>query len=207
MGALAIREAAAMHGMVNRALQGFLTSTYGDAVWAEVRSQAGLPFDDFEAMLSYPDPMTSACFEAASHVLHKDHGTLLEDFGIWLVTDPNLEPVRRLLRFSGARFEDFLHALEDLDERGRLVLPALDLPRMTVSQLGDGRFVIDAAWSLAGVSAILTGCLRAMADDYGTLAFVSLAPVAGDGHERLEVQLFDATHSKGRCFELGQVCA
>ena len=54
-----------MHGMVNRALQGFLTATYGDEVWAEVRSQAALSCDDFGAMLSYPDAMTSACFHAA----------------------------------------------------------------------------------------------------------------------------------------------
>ncbi|WP_445942922.1 heme NO-binding domain-containing protein [Roseicyclus sp.] len=196
-----------MHGMVNRALQGFLTATYGDEVWAEVRSQAGLSCDDFEAMLSYPDAMTSACFHAAAHVLHKDHGTLLEDFGIWLVTERHLEPLRRLLRFSGAHFEDFLYALEDLDERGRLVLPELDLPRITVAQADGGRFVIDAAWSLPGVGAILTGCLRAMADDYGTLAFVSLGAIADNGNERLEVQLFDAAYSKGRRFELGQVRA
>lgn len=196
-----------MHGMVNRALQGFLTTTYGDAVWAEVRRQAGLPFDDFEAMLSYPDAMTTACFGAAAHVLGKDHATVLEDFGIWLVTDHHLEPVRRLLRFSGARFQDFLHALEDLAERGRLVLPNLDLPRITVAQVDEGRFVIDAAWPVPGAGAILMGCLRAMADDYGTLAFVGLGRAADDASERLEVQLFDAAFTKGRRFELGQVRA
>lgn len=194
-----------MHGMVNRALQGFLMTTYGEEVWAEVRSQAGLSFDDFEAMLDYPDALTLACFQAAAHVLHKDQGALLEDFGIWLVTDRNLEPLRRLLRFSGGHYADFLYALEDLDERGRLVLPDLDLPRITIAQADGGRFSIAATWSLPGVGAILTGCLRAMADDYGTLAFVSLGDIADDGRERLEVQLFDARHSKGRGFALGQV--
>ena len=46
-----------------------------------------------------------------------------------------------------------------------------------------------------------------MADDYGTLAFVSLGAIADNGNERLEVQLFDAAYSKGRRFELGQVRA
>lgn len=194
-----------MHGMVNRALQGFLTTTYGEDVWAEVRSQAGLTFDDFEAMLHYPDAMTSACFHAVAHVLHKDLGALLEDFGIWLVTDRHLEPLRRLLRFSGTHFEDFLYALEDLDERGRLVLPDLDLPEITVTRADGGRFLIDAAWPLPGAGAILTGCLRAMADDYGTLAFVSLGSIAENGTERLDIQLFDVAFSKGRRFELAQV--
>lgn len=196
-----------MHGMVNRALQGFLTATYGEEVWSEVCSQAGLPFDEFEAMLSYPDAMTTACFSAAAHVLHKDQDALLEDFGIWLVTDRRLEPLRRLLRFSGGRYEDFLYALEDLHARGRLVLPDLDLPQIAVAQGAAGRYRIDARWGLSGAGAILTGCLRAMADDYGTLAFVSLGRIADNGTERLEVQLFDPAYSKGRRFELGQVRA
>ena len=196
-----------MHGMVNRALQGFLTTTYGHAVWAEVCGQACLELEDFEAMLCYPDAMTTACFEAAAAVLHKDHAALQEDFGTWLVTDPTLEPLRRLLRFSGAQFADFLHALEDIEDRGRLVLSDLDLPRITVRHAGAGCFHIDAAWALPGAAAILAGCLRAMADDYGTLAFVQLGARDGDGTERLSLQLFDAGFSQGRHFDLGQARA
>lgn len=195
-----------MHGMVNRALQGFLCATYGPEVWDEVRGQAGLPVEDFEAMLVYPDAMTLACFEAACHVLHKHPNALLEDLGTWLVTDPTLEPLRRLMRFSGAGFVDFLHSLEELEDRGRLAVPDLDLPRITLERRDAGLFTIHARWSLPGIGPILMGCLRAMADDYGALALFRLDGIDGTV-ERLEVRLLDPAFSVGRSFDPGQVWA
>lgn len=195
-----------MHGMVNRALQGFLVATYGADVWAEVRSQAGLPFSDFEAMLDYPDEMTLACFGAACHVLHKHPNALLEDIGTWLVTDIHLEPLRRLMRFSGASFLDFLHSLEELGDRGRLAVPDLDMPQIELDQIDPASFRIRARWSLPGVGPILMGCLRAMADDYGALAFLRLDGI-DRGVECLHVQLHDAAHSEGRSFDLAQVAS
>lgn len=193
-----------MHGMVNRALQGFLTATYGAEVWSEVRSQAALPFDEFEAMLDYPDGMTLACFQAACHVLHKHPNALLEDVGTWLVTDSHLEPLRRLMRFSGASFLDFLHSLEEMAERGRLAVPDLDMPRIALDQLDPSSFRIRARWTLPGIAPVLMGCLRAMADDYGALALLVLDGIEPDGTECLHVQLLDAAYSEGRSFDLGR---
>ena len=195
-----------MHGMVNRALQGFLTTTYGEDVWAEVRSQAGLPFTDFEAMLDYPDALTLACFEAACQVLHKHPNALLEDVGTWLVTDEHLEPLRRLMRFSGASFLDFLQSLDELGNRGRLAVPDLAMPQIELDQLDAATFRIRARWSLPGIAPILMGCLRAMADDYGALAFLRLGGIER-GVECLDVRLLDSAFSEGRSFDLGRVGA
>jgi hypothetical protein len=193
--------------MVNRALQGFVTATYGAEIWAEVRSQAALPFDDFEAMLDYPDALTMACFEATAHVLHKHPNALLEDIGTWLVTDEHLEPLRRLMRFSGPGFLDFLYSLEELGERGHLALPDLDMPQITLERLDPSTFRIRARWGLPGIGPILMGCLRAMADDYGALALLRLDGIAADGAEALHVQLLDASFSEGRSFDLGRARA
>ncbi|MBF9061160.1 heme NO-binding protein [Rhodobacterales bacterium HKCCSP123] len=192
-----------MHGMVNRALQGFVTATYGTEIWAEVRSQAALPFDDFEAMLVYPDAMTMACFQATAHVLHKHPNALLEDIGTWLVTDEHLEPLRRLLRFSGPGFLDFLYAIEELGERGHLALPDLDMPQITLERLDPSNFRIRVRWALPGMGPIVMGCLRAMADDYGALALLELGGIDPDGTEVVHVQLLDTAFSRGRSFDLG----
>lgn len=196
-----------MHGMVNRALQGFVTATYGADVWAEVSDQAGLPPSGFEAMLDYPDALTMACFQATAHVLHKHPNALLEDIGTWLVTDDHLEPLRRLMRFSGPGFLDFLYSLEELGDRGRLALPDLDLPRITLERLDPSTFRVLLRWTLPGMGPIAMGCLRAMADDYGALALLDLDGIAPDGTEAVRVQLLDAAYSAGRSFELGQARA
>ena len=194
-----------MHGMVNRALQGFVIATYGAETWEEVCGQAGLHHEEFEAMLDYPDTLTMACFEATAHVLHKRPNGLLEDIGTWLVTDQHLEPLRRLMRFSGPGFLDFLYSLEELGDRGRLALPDLDLPMITLERLDPASFRVRATWGLPGIGPILMGCLRAMADDYGALVLVELDGVDPDGAEAVRIRLLDPAFAKGRAFDLGQV--
>ena len=98
-----------MHGLINRAIQCFLRDTYGDAIWAQVAQSARLDFDSFEAMLTYPPEITEAVVQAAVSVLRRPRDTLLEDMGTYLVSHPNLEALRRLLRFGGVSFVEFLH--------------------------------------------------------------------------------------------------
>ncbi len=106
-----------MHGMINRALQGFLVATHGEEMWAEVRNLADLRFDEFESMLHYEDEVTVTCFNAATQLMHQQPEALLEDLGTFLVTHPVLDPVRRLLRFGGASFAEFVMSLEELEDR------------------------------------------------------------------------------------------
>jgi len=193
-----------MHGLVNRALQGFLTDTYGKAIWNEVRSQAGLPFDGFESMLYYEDRLTGDTIDAAAAVLHRDNLSLLEDLGTYLVTHPNLEPLRRLLRFGGDTFYDFLQSLDDLAGRARLAVPDLELPDLHICHLHRNSFVLEVTWPVPGVSAVLLGALRALADDYGALAILEFDG-SGGGIERIKIELLDMAHASGRQFSLGAV--
>lgn len=192
-----------MHGMVNRALQGFILANCGPEDWAEVRSVARLPEDGFEAMHWYDHAVTLACFHAAVDVLDKHPNALLEDIGTYLVTDPDLQPLRRLLRFGGATFADFLVSLEELPDRARLAMPELEMPDITVTVEGHGRYMIAARWPVPGIGPLLLGALRAMADDYGALAILDLAGIE-DGAERLRIRICDAAFNEGKAFSLGQ---
>jgi len=192
-----------MHGLVNRALQGFLTDTYGKEIWDEVRSQAGLPFDGFESMLHYEDRLTQAVISAAADVLHRDRATLLEDVGTYLISHENQTALRRLMRFGGDRFFDFLQSLDDLSGRARLALPDLDMPDLQVRHESSNRFVLDIRWCLPGASCVFVGALRAMADDYGALAFFETGDIDDGSGERVVIDLVDQTFSEGRSFSLG----
>ena len=191
-----------MHGLVNRALQGFLTDTYGKEIWDEVQSQAGLPFDGFESMLHYDDRLTGDVISAASAVLHKDRYTLLEDLGTYLLSHPNQEGLRRLMRFGGDSFFDVLQSLDDLSGRARLALPDLDVPDLMIRQESPNRFVLEVRWCLPGAGSVFLGALRAMADDYGALAFFE-AEDGEDGEERVLIDLVDQSFASGRSFSLG----
>lgn len=192
-----------MHGMINRALQGFLDETYGADIWAEIRSQAGLPFPDFEAMLQYDDALTLAVFEASVDLLHQTPNALLEDLGTFLITHPPLHPLRRLLRFSGTSFAEFVLSLDELADRGRMAMPDIEMPEITVTQVDAETYALRATWKMPGIGPILLGALRAMADDYGALALVDLDGIDG-GAECLRIVVHDAHHAEGRSFVLAE---
>ncbi len=191
-----------MHGLINRSLERFLSDTYGDDVWQDVANAAGLEFKHFEAMMEYDDHITYAVIDAASQRLGKESPSLLEDLGTYMVSNPKVESTRRLLRFGGVTFVEFLHSLDDLHERIKLAVPELDLPQLTLKGYrATGGFKLICRWHHQGFSAVLLGMLRAMADDYGALVFME-EDECGDGFETISIQLIESSFADGRDFHL-----
>lgn len=165
-----------MHGLINRAIQCFVTDTYGTRLWTQISRDVGLGPHGFEAMLTYDDALTHAVLRHAAEQLNKPEIALLEDLGTYLCTGTGSR-LRRLLRFGGDTFEEFLHSLDDLPDRAKLALPDLDVPGLELSDLGDGCYWLLVRHRLPRSAALISGVLRAMADDYGAL--VLLEPLAG----------------------------
>lgn len=190
-----------MHGLINRSIQCFVQDTYGLPLWDKVAEDTGVAEDGFEAMLSYDDAITHAVLDAVCEELDKSHDALLEDLGTYLVSHPRLENIRRLLRFGGENFVQFLHSLDDLSGRARLAVPDLDLPEFELIDDTPLSFRLDCRWHMPGAGHVMTGLLRAMADDYGAL--VLLDPhLPQNGVETVSVELLDSAFAEGRHFEL-----
>lgn len=189
-----------MHGLVNRAIQCFLRDTYGEGCWADVAAVAGAPPEGFEAMLRYPDATTVALLDAAARRLDKSRDSILEDIGTYLVSHPNTGALRRMLRFGGVTFADFLHSLEDLPGRARLAVPDLEVPLLDLEEDADGTLRLLCRQGFPGVGLVLLGLLRALADDYGALSLVDHAEAAGA--EVITIRLADHRFAEGRGFTL-----
>lgn len=195
-----------MHGLINRSIQCFLRDTYGVAAWTAIAQEAGLGFDNFEPLLIYDTELTEKMILAAAQHLLRPRETVLEDLGTYLVSHPNLEALRRLLRFGGVTFLDFLNSMEDLPEHGRLGLPDLEVPEFTLTELGEGRFFLHVTPLVDGVGHVVVGLLRAMADDYGALVVLEHAGLEtgtqNTGREVVAVHLLDHAYAQGRRFDL-----
>lgn len=183
-----------MHGLINRSIQCFLGDTYGVALWSRVAVAAGLPPEGFETMLTYEEAVTDRVLDLAAEDLAKPREALLEDLGIYLAS---LEPLRRLLRFGGVDYADFLHSLDELAERAHLAVPELDLPEVRLIPLGPDRYRLICA-RRRGYGAVFAGILRAMADDYGALALID----AEEGAEAVGIELLQTRFAEGRRFDL-----
>lgn len=190
-----------MHGLINKSLELFVRETYGAETWSQIAMRAEIPDNRFESMLMYPDALTDRTLAVCLEVLEKESSGFLEDLGTFLVSHPSVPGVRRLLRFNGATFHDFVDGLDDLHDRARLAVPDLDLPMFEVAPQGRNAFEVRCIWHRDFALPVITGVLRAMADDYGVLAF--LAPSDEGAPPGLSVTLLDKEFSPGREFSLG----
>lgn len=182
-----------MIGLINKSIEGFLRQNYGDAVWVEIAMSANVDQHGFLDLSSSDGRITRKILMASARRLGKLPSEVIEDLGAWLV---RLEPVRRLLRFSGNSFHEFVTALDELPGRTRLVLPAMSVPSLSVKILDANTYLIGHDEIPSGWVWGVSGVLRGMADDYGALVIIN---VCGNW---VTLTVASSQHSRGRPFTL-----
>lgn len=192
-----------MHGLIFRTIQVFVQDTYGPETWADIAARTELDAPVFEAMFHYDPALRTQLLKAASQILGKPSDALLEDVGTYLVSNPKREALRRLMRFGGDDFIDFLQSLDDLPDRARLAVSDLHLPDLEVMDLDQGRFVLNVAPGLPGFGHVLVGVLRAMADDYGALVVLEHEAGSPEAPETVRIEVIETAFAEGRFFALG----
>ncbi|WP_170607960.1 heme NO-binding domain-containing protein [Ruegeria arenilitoris] len=191
-----------MHGLINRAIQSFVCATYGWSCWQRATEKANLGFVEFEPMLIYDADVSTRVLDALCAELSRPQSEFLEDLGTYLVSHPNIEGLRRLLRFGGVTYVEFLHSLDDLSDRARLALSDLDLPVLELREQSSTEYTLRCSPGLPGYSSVMTGVLRAMADDYGALVMLSNDEGLG-ANDVISIILVESAFSEGRRFDLG----
>jgi hypothetical protein len=58
-----------MYGMINKAVEDMVCMQFGESVWEDIKSRAGVDIDVFMSNEAYPDEMTFQLVGAASKVL------------------------------------------------------------------------------------------------------------------------------------------
>ncbi len=196
-----------MHGLINKSIQTFLQDSFGAAAWQDIAQRSGIAQlfgpDGFEAMQVYEDDLTEAVLQAAVESLRRPRDCLLEDLGTYLISNEQLEPLRRLLRFGGVSFTDFLYSLEDLQGRSKLAVPNLGLPELALEEGGAGHFTLTCRRCVPGFAHVLVGILRALADDYGALAVLEHVCSDTDAKDAvIMIEVHYPAYHTGRRFDL-----
>lgn len=163
-----------MHDLVSRAIEKFL------------RAQS---VHQLEAGVLPPRQM----LQEAAGQLGKPIDELVEDLGAWLVRQ---DEIWRLLRFCGSDFLDFLLRLDELPERIRLVASDVQVPEFTLSRGSDGQVWVTVTGGSLMWTALLSGLLRAMSDDYGALCVITR------GDEGICIDVSDTAFAEARTFRL-----
>lgn len=172
-------------------------------MWQALVVELDSGIERFEPMFHYGSGVAERLVRLAEARLQKPKGALLEDFGTYLVAHPASDRVRRLLRFGGVNYEDFLLSLDDLAGRARLAVPDLILPETELTELGAGEYLVSFTRMQPGAPQVFLGLLRALADDYGALVTVDYAgPDAPPGS--ISLRLLETDFAEGRGFRLAE---
>ena len=147
-----------MLGVVNKAIEAFVCQRYGGKLWADLLIDLSLPGYEFEAMLTYEDGITYDLIDRLAKRQSKMHQDVLEDIGGYLVAEDSQASIRRLLRFGGATFEDFLLSLDDLNDRVALALDILEMPMIRVLPLSAEKIHVRVAPNGTGSVMFWSGC-------------------------------------------------
>lgn len=70
-----------MYGLVNKAVQGLVLQSFGEAKWESILEKAGLEIDFFVSMQTYDDAITYKLVEVCSNELDMSQEEVLIAFG------------------------------------------------------------------------------------------------------------------------------
>lgn len=191
-----------MHGLMNKAIEAFVKDTYGVDAWRIIAKSADLEEPTFEAMMLYDVAITPRVIASATQILKVDQTDFLQNLGTYLVSQPSQQSVRRLLRFGGVDFVDFLYSLDDLQDRARLAVADLSLPQLELREHTVNQFSLTVRSDIAGFGHVMIGLLTAMADDYGALVMLEFGGRQANV-ETVAIALLEASFAVGNSFDLG----
>ena len=148
-----------MYGMVNKAVEDMVCLHHGEAVWEQIKSEAGVDVDVFMSNESYSDDITYLLVAAASKVLKMPVEQILIGFGEHWILHTAQEGYGGLLQASGKNLPDFLRNLPNFHSRVAMIFPKLQPPPVRMCQ--HHGWLIEAAllFSPRGI-----GALRRRAD-------------------------------------------
>ncbi len=171
-----------MLALINRSFELFVRDCYGKALWERLARQAKVDPRGFFLLQHSSEAVTKVMISEASRILRKSADELLEDLGGWLT---RREPIRRLLRFGGRDYPEFIESFSEFPGRAVMVIDSLEAPKLRVTAYSMSLYEVEVDSDSDIWVVLLAGVLRGMADDYGALVVIAI-----EGHVlRIDIAL------------------
>lgn len=170
-----------MYGLVNKALQDFVTLNFGGSKWELIRSKAGVKEPFFAGMESYPDEVTYRLAGATSEVLGISLDAALEAFGEYWVVYTAQEGYGDMLKMCGSTLKEFMLNLDSLHARIRLSFPDLKPPLLKCSDVEDRSLRLHYISDRPGLTPMVIGLIKGVGKRFDTPVEVSIVERKSEG--------------------------
>lgn len=160
-----------MYGLVNKALEEFVCSRFGEDTWETIKQNAGVAIDVFVSMETYPDDVTYKLVGAASEELGQSTEEILNAFGEYWVLYTAKEGYGEMMSMAGNTIQEFLLNLDDMHARVGLLFPRLKPPSFWCTDLSDHSLRLHyraGVDSRTGLAPFVIGLVNGLATKFGT---------------------------------------
>jgi len=179
-----------MYGMVNKAVEDMVCLHHGEAVWEQIKTQAGVDVDVFMSNESYSDDITYQLVGAASEILKVPAEQILIGFGEHWVLHTAQEGYGGLMQAAGKTLPEFLRNLPNFHSRVAMIFPKLQPPRFECTEITQRSLKLHYFSHREGLAPFVVGLMQGLGKMFKTPATVHLVESKQNGadHDIFEVQ-------------------
>jgi len=170
-----------MYGMVNLAIEEFLTERFGPSVWQEVKARAAPEIERFLNMEQYPDELTNRLMGAAVEITGTPPDQISDEFGDYFVGYAKRSGHGELLDIIGSSLPEALDNLDNMHTRVALAFPDLRPPTFWCTEVTDHTLILHYVSERRGMTSTIPGAVRGLARLFDTEVTVRLVASREDG--------------------------
>jgi hypothetical protein len=170
-----------MYGLVNQAIQDYITNDVGTEAWTRIRTAAGFHESEFVPLHTYPDALTFQLVGAACEVTGRQAGELVEAIGAYWVEFTAQKGYGSLLDQLGPGFADALAQLDAMHVRVALMMPQLEPPSFRVSARRERGLTLAYTSRRSGLAPLVVGLVKGLGRKFGLEPTVQLTVPRAEG--------------------------
>ncbi len=163
-----------MYGLVNKAIEDLVVTTFGTDKWQAIRAKAGVEVAVFISNESYPDEITYSLVEAAAEVLAIPAEDILTTFGEHWVLNTAARSYSPMMKSCGNTLGEFLVNLPNFHTRVAMIFPDLKPPRFTCTEVSDHGMQMHYFSHRPGLAPFVTGLLQGLGSLFNTPCTVTV---------------------------------
>ena len=156
-----------MYGLVNKAMQELVTSSFGEEAWKEIRLNAGFDEEEIIGLKSYPDNLTYELVRAGSEKLGIPQEVLLEKFGEQWISHTARNGYENMMNLGGSNMVDFLHNLNTMHSKITHLMPSMQPPVFRVKNEFVTKIELLYFSERPGLQPMVVGILRGLGLRFG----------------------------------------
>lgn len=131
-----------MKGIINKGIQEMVEKKFGAEAWQKVKSLAGCEEPFFAISNDYPDKMTVDLVKAASEVSGLSMGTVMIEYGKFMVPNTLKEQYQTYYKLAGSSPLEFLLNMDRVHEHVTKSIVSAVPPKFEYEELPDGRLLM-----------------------------------------------------------------